>query len=997
MGIGIVVAVLALLGLALTVIAPGLLQDRLRDEATRALAPYRIVPDVGGVEFTLRGEVALRDVCLHPVTLERAPLACIERIEVELDGLPRRREDIVVRKVILTGGWIHAQRADGTAEAWSELAARARPDRDRPPAGPATPGTVDDRADRPLPEVRVERITVRTDLLDGASRAFGLLGWRLQAEAEGEPRWTAQGTVEPPAETLALDAAPVQVTLPARILVQAEGGSRAVSMIRIAAEQEQLVRVRLETPLGPVDLRWGAFQFSGAADFAIEDLELDVAGPDGAIELLRTSRVEVDLRELPRTAADVYLSRVSLAAPHVVVDTALPVIAGLLPPLAPEDLGEDAPAVPDDEAPGQSPPVGSAEDDPDASAASGDGWREAIAARPWFEVWPQFVEFENARFTLVDRRDAAGPRTLVLEDLALRYALRVFRMQIDVALRGALLSGDGHALGTFDVEAAWGYANRKLTLEAALERLDLPRLLEWAPPVRGLEVASGRATARLRYRDADRGQPMSAGIELEVEGFEVSLPYVRQPVRVDRLTYVAQAEEIEDERESADSPPRRHLDVTRGEGSLNGARFHFRPRVRDWSMVRSPHASALDIAFEIPDQPAQDLLTAVPQALRPDLDGVRLGGRFGQTLIFRIDLLESESDRSRPRIRIHAPTTHDFRDRSLVLEAIPQQLDPRRLVHGFDFVFRGPEDRIQRRMSVPPFHSVLEPPDRDRVVDAWDSPERSRRMSRTEAEGWAPLDEISYWLIAMQLHREDGRFFENTGVNWYQVRRVVEEAWNRETGFRRGASTITMQLVKNLLLSHDRTAERKVQELFLTYWVTRTVPKERILELYLNLIEWGPGVNGIVEAADHYFGKTPDDLTLAEATWLSAITPAPMRRGAQRDRGQVPDWFWRQCQQLMRSLERRRMITERELQHGLAQRPRFVTADPEPPGPDAGVAPPDDEETGDDGGVAEIAAVEAPAQRVGPQDRFLRLPPEARTLELIGRSRGLTGFPASNR
>ena len=255
----------------------------------------------------------------------------------------------------------------------------------------------------------------------------------------------------------------------------------------------------------------------------------------------------------------------------------------------------------------------------------------------------------------------------------------------------------------------------------------------------------------------------------------------------------------------------------------------------------------------------------------------------------------------------------------MTLEFLPHEVDVRRLNDTFEFLFRGPDDSINRTLRAPA----------PRRSDAAEGEPLEEGTTLDTGERWARLDDISYFLIAAQLYREDGRFFTNRGINWYQMRLVLEDAL--ATGWpERGASTISMQLVKNVFLSHERSVERKLQELFLTYWMTRLVPKERILEVYLNVIEWGPGVNGVVDAAEHYFGVAPGDLGLAEAAWLSLITPAPNRRAPQREMGEPPEWMMSWVESTLTGMRERDWITEAEHAKALVAGVRFVGDDGTP-------------------------------------------------------------------
>jgi membrane peptidoglycan carboxypeptidase len=140
------------------------------------------------------------------------------------------------------------------------------------------------------------------------------------------------------------------------------------------------------------------------------------------------------------------------------------------------------------------------------------------------------------------------------------------------------------------------------------------------------------------------------------------------------------------------------------------------------------------------------------------------------------------------------------------------------------------------------------------------------------------------------LTTEDGGFRKHDGFNRNQLEVALRR--NLQSGrVRLGASTITMQMVKNVLLSHERTLSRKVQELFLTWYVEQTLSKQRIMELYLNVIEFGPGVYGVSNAARHYFGKHPSELSSLEAAYLALMLPSPVRRHVHYCNGQLDNRF----------------------------------------------------------------------------------------------------------
>ena len=160
---------------------------------------------------------------------------------------------------------------------------------------------------------------------------------------------------------------------------------------------------------------------------------------------------------------------------------------------------------------------------------------------------------------------------------------------------------------------------------------------------------------------------------------------------------------------------------------------------------------------------------------------------------------------------------------------------------------------------------------------------------------WMPIEQISPHLQRAVLAGEDARFFSHQGFDWDAINKAWEEA-KREgekeakqegdydpndwippmPSFKRGASTVTQQLSKNLYLSEERSFFRKGREAAITYFLEKDLSKKRILELYLNVIEWGDGVYGAEAASRYYFKKSASNLTPQEAAYLSAMIPSPL-------------------------------------------------------------------------------------------------------------------------
>ena len=141
-----------------------------------------------------------------------------------------------------------------------------------------------------------------------------------------------------------------------------------------------------------------------------------------------------------------------------------------------------------------------------------------------------------------------------------------------------------------------------------------------------------------------------------------------------------------------------------------------------------------------------------------------------------------------------------------------------------------------------------------------------------------PTDQISEHLPHAVVAAEDGRFFEHGGIDWEAIEKALEDT---EGGRRRGGSTITQQLVKNLFLTTHSAYWRKALELPLTYLAELLLPKERILTLYLNVVEWGRGVYGAEAAAQHHYSVPAAQLSRYQAAALAACLPNPLERTPQ--------------------------------------------------------------------------------------------------------------------
>ncbi len=290
----------------------------------------------------------------------------------------------------------------------------------------------------------------------------------------------------------------------------------------------------------------------------------------------------------------------------------------------------------------------------------------------------------------------------------------------------------------------------------------------------------------------------------------------------------------------------------------------------------------------------ESLLASIPREAIPVLAGARLGGTFAATI--KLDV--NTADLSK-----------------LVFDFVPDMAD---LVT----IDLGPAVNLELLRST--FLHRIE--DRDHVVT---------RTIGVGSPGWVPYQDVPPYLIKALTVSEDARFFQHQGFSQAGIRRSLKVNLERG-GFFQGASTLSQQLVKNLFLSREKTLARKLQEAFITWQVERNLPKEKILELYLNVIEWGPEVWGLKEAANHYFARDPSQLSVLESVFLVLIIPNPSKYHEFLEQGRVPPWFMTKVRTLVETLRTTGAISDLEALGTLQQTVRFpVDTNPENAVPDS--------------------------------------------------------------
>ena len=147
---------------------------------------------------------------------------------------------------------------------------------------------------------------------------------------------------------------------------------------------------------------------------------------------------------------------------------------------------------------------------------------------------------------------------------------------------------------------------------------------------------------------------------------------------------------------------------------------------------------------------------------------------------------------------------------------------------------------------------------------------------------WVSFERIPRLLRNAVRISEDAGFYHHQGLDFFELKAAIKKNW-QQGAYIRGASTITQQLAKNLYLSTDKTITRKIKELLIARRLEKSLDKNRIFQLYLNVIEFGPGVFGVQAAARYFFQKNVGQLNLAEIVRLTAVIPKPLQVNAARN------------------------------------------------------------------------------------------------------------------
>lgn len=201
----------------------------------------------------------------------------------------------------------------------------------------------------------------------------------------------------------------------------------------------------------------------------------------------------------------------------------------------------------------------------------------------------------------------------------------------------------------------------------------------------------------------------------------------------------------------------------------------------------------------------------------------------------------------------------------------------------------------------------------------FDKKNEAYQFSDKKPKRWIELDKISKNVREAIIVSEDWAFYDHNGIDFLQLKLVLKEAL--DTGeLSRGASTITAQLVKNTLLSNERSIFRKVLEYYYVYLTELILTKDQILERYLNIIELGPNIYGVKEGAYYYFKKSASKLTLREAAFLAMLLPSPIKYSVSFEDKELTKFANEQIESILIKLRQKDFINEEQRVEAMKQR-----------------------------------------------------------------------------
>jgi len=299
-------------------------------------------------------------------------------------------------------------------------------------------------------------------------------------------------------------------------------------------------------------------------------------------------------------------------------------------------------------------------------------------------------------------------------------------------------------------------------------------------------------------------------------------------------------------------------------------------------ITQGPDFTRIEGRASIPTSDCQRVFESLPPGLIPKLLGMKMSGTFGLSSGFELDT----------RYPNDMQIDWDLKNRCKINKAPP----------GIDV----------ERFTAPFKYTVYD--------------EKNEKVEITTGPGtpdWVPFHVIPSFLESALTTTEDGGFRNHGGFDKSAIKNSIRDNL-RQGRFVRGASTVTMQLAKNLYLEREKNLSRKLQEAVLTTYLEQALSKDEILELYFNVVEFGPMIYGVGQAARHYFNASPTELSVAQSLFLTSILPAP-KRTYFSPTGELGKGWAGYLRRVLKIMRDRNKISDAELIDGLSEQLTFGT------------------------------------------------------------------------
>jgi hypothetical protein len=358
------------------------------------------------------------------------------------------------------------------------------------------------------------------------------------------------------------------------------------------------------------------------------------------------------------------------------------------------------------------------------------------------------------------------------------------------------------------------------------------RIAKITGPTKGLNL-----TANIQLDKTPKGE-LVFGAAVKSEGMVINNPVISTDA-IGHIRYVADAkgvisgdlQSIKVSTFSIQIPQRSNGKYTKSSPLIKG-------QVNATLTTLDPLEYKVDGQLGMESTLCQAVIDASPKGLTPNLDEFVLSGSMQASLKFRLDTLRPDD------------LYFDVYDSAFDCQVVkaPYSFTKEHLNGAFTLqrYVKGLSEPIE--VSVNPFSS-----------------------------DYTPIESIAKTVNLALVTSEDNAFFNHKGIDLFALENAIHRNF-KEKRIAVGGSTITMQTVKNLYLGNERTISRKIQEFFLAWHLEKILDKNRILEIYMNIVEFGPGIYGITNASQHFFGKHPFDLNLVESAYLAAVLPSPKGR-----------------------------------------------------------------------------------------------------------------------